>query len=73
MLLVSCIIILWIDITDLDMAFVSDEESLVGGEGAEPTEADMERLLLDNLSSESEQDEGEEERGPPRKRKKGSV
>ena len=60
---------------DLDMAFVSDEESLVGeGDGvrAEPTEADMERLLLDNLSSESEGSEGEEEEGPPmKKRKKG--
>lgn len=63
---------------DLDYgALMSDDDSLIGagggGEGAtaEPTDAEMERLLLDNLSSGSELDESEEEeKGPPRKKRK---
>ena len=49
---------------------MSDEDSLVGGGAAEPTDAQMERLLLDNLSSDSDLDEGEEEKAPPRKKRK---
>ena len=58
-------------------ALMSDDDSLigagVGGEAtaAEPTDAEMERLLLDNLSSGSELSESEEEeKGPPRKKRK---
>ena len=58
--------------SDLDYgALMSDDDSLVGSgnEGAaEPTDAQMERLLLNNLSSGSELDE--EEKGPPRKKRK---
>ena len=53
---------------------MSDDDSLVGAGGSEgdtePTNAEMERLLLDNLSSGSELDESEEEKGPPRKKRK---
>ena len=58
---------------------MSDDDSLVGagvggGEGAtaaEPTDPEMEQLLLDNLSSGSElSDSEEEEKGPPRKKRK---
>ena len=58
---------------------MSDDDSLIGGGGgggegaiAEPTDAEMERLLLDNLSSGSELDDGSEgeEKGPPRKKRK---
>ena len=59
---------------------MSDDDSLIGAgvgggeEGAtaaEPTDAEMERLLLDNLSSGSElSDSEEEEKGPPRKKRK---
>ena len=50
---------------------MSDEDSLVGtGRAGEPTEAEMERLLLDNLSSGSDLEGEEEEKGPPRKKRK---
>ena len=58
-------------------ALMSDDDSLIGagvGGGAtaaEPTDAEVERLLLDNLSSGSEfSDSEEEEKGPPRKKRK---
>ena len=62
---------------DYDALMMSDNDSLIGGEGvtaAEPTDAEMERLLLDNLSSGSELEidgsDQEEEKGPPRKKRK---
>ena len=66
---------------DYDALMMSDDDSLIGGgaggEGAtaaEPTDAEMERLLLDNLSSGSELEidgsDQEEEKGPPRKKRK---
>ena len=54
---------------------MSDDDSLIGagcaeGATAEPTDAEMERLLLDNLSSGSDLDQSEEEKGPPKKKRK---
>ena len=58
-------------------ALMSNDDSLIragvgeGATAAEPTDAEMERLLLDNLSSGSEfGDSEEEEKGPPRKKRK---
>ena len=56
---------------------MSDDDSLIG-EGdndgaAEPTDAEMEQLLFDNLSSGSELNETEEEKGPPRKKRKNRL
>ena len=66
--------------SELDISALTgdeDDDSLLGMEDiekvAEPTDAEMERLLLDNLSSDSDMDETEERRGPPRKKRRSKL
>lgn len=69
-----------LDYLDLDISAlkgVEDDDSLLGVEDSgtitEPTDPEMERLLLDNLSSDSDMDEAEEIRGPPRKKRRSKL